>query len=119
MTKRCIVLGCGRRIGLGRYVEAWKKCLDLPPKTWIGRGVDGWGQTAGDALRDLRKGLNDRINKHLPWYGKGRKWESDWQAGMWRASRDVNNPRLLIHWLPPELMKVARFKERVEYARSN
>lgn len=118
MSKYYIKLGCGRRIGLGRYVAAWRRCLELDAGTWIGRGVDGWGQTAGEALRELRRGLDDRINKHLAWYGKGRKWTTDWQASMWRAAREVNEPRLIIRWLPADLMKIPRLKERVEYGRS-
>ena len=113
-SKRYITLGCGRRIGLGRYVAAWKQCLVLPPTVWIGPGISGWGQSAGEALRDLRAGLDDRINRNIPGYGKGRKWSSDWYWPMVRAARDVNNPRLVIRWLPPELMKVPRLKDRVE-----
>jgi hypothetical protein len=116
---KAITLGCGRQIGLGRYVAAWKACLTLPPHTHIGRGVDGWGQNAGEALRDLRKGLDDRINRHLPWYGKGRKWDGDWQRSMARAARDLNGPpRLILRWLPADLMKVDRFRERVEADRA-
>lgn len=118
MSKRYIALGCGRGIGLGRYVAAWKQYLELAPNIWIGKGVSGWGQTAGEALQDLRRGLDDRINKHMPWFDKGRKWDSDWQAAMWRASRDLNHPRLVIRWLPRDLMRVPRFRERVEQARA-
>jgi hypothetical protein len=110
--KRYITLGCGRHIGLGRYVAAWKACLVLGPDTPIGRGVDGWGQNAGEALRDLRAGLDDRINRHLPWYGKGRKWDGDWQRSMSYAARELNTPRLVVHWLPSDLRKIERFRER-------
>jgi hypothetical protein len=115
---RVIRLGCGRTIGLGAYVRAWKTCLVLGPNTPIGRGVDGWGQSAGEALRDLRKGLDDRINRHLPWYGKGRKWDHDWWCSMRRAANELNHPRLVIRWLPADLMKVPRFRERVEEGRA-
>lgn len=115
--KKAVVLGCGRRVTLESYVAAWKLCIKLPPKTWIGPGVDGWGQNAGEALADLRKGLEDRINRNLPWYGKGRKWSSDWFYPMWRASRDLNQPHLIVRWVPADLMKVPRFAERVREAR--
>ena len=112
-TKRYVTLGCGRQIGLGRYVAAWKQCLALPPKTSVGPGISGWGQNAGEALADLRAGLDDRINRHLPWHGKGRKWDSDWQRGMTQAAQQINAPRLIVRWLPPDLMKVPRLRERV------
>lgn len=111
MTKRYIVLGCGRRIGLGAYVAAWRKCLALDPETWIGRGVDGCGQTAGEALQDLRRGLHDRINLRSPGFGIGRKWSADWQRQMIYSAGQLNTPRLIIDWLPPEF--AVRFPDRL------
>lgn len=118
MTKRYVTLGDGRKIGLGKYVSAWRQCLKLPPGTHIGRGIDGWGQTAGEALYDLRKGLDDRINRNIPGYGAGRKWSPDWQREMSSASAALNYPRLVLRWLPADLMKVPRFRDRVEQGRA-
>lgn len=115
---KVVALGCGRRIGLGHYVKAWKACLALSAGTSVGRGVSGYGDTAGEALAELRRGLHDRINRHLPWYGKGRKWSHDWERAMGIGARALNTPRLIIRWLPEDLMKVERFRERVEYGRS-
>jgi len=115
---RYVTLGDGRKIGLGRYVAAWKACKALPPGAPIGRGVSGFGQTAGEALRELQAGLDDRINRNIPGYGVGRKWSSDWFFATWNASRALNNPRLIVRWLPADMMKVPRFRERVEYGRS-
>lgn len=115
--KRYISLGCGRKIGLGKYVEAWKQCKALPPSTPIGRGISGWGQNAGEALVELRRGLDDRINRNIPGYGVGRKWSSDWYFATWNASRAINNPRLIVRWLPADMMKIPRFAERVAYGR--
>jgi hypothetical protein len=98
-----VTLGCSRKISLGRYTAAWKTCLALPPETSIGRGVSGWDETAGQALAELRKGLEERINKHLPWYGKGRKWSWEWQVETRRAASALNTPRLVIRWLPAHL----------------
>jgi hypothetical protein len=117
MSARYIGLGCGRRIGLGRYVAAWKACLGLPASTPIGRGISGWGETAGEALREFRAGLEERINRNVPGYGRGRKWSPDWQREMTQAAGHLNMPRLIIRWLPADLMKVPRFAERVRYGR--
>jgi hypothetical protein len=60
--------------------------------------VDGWGQTAAEALVDLRRGLEDRINKGDPAFGKGRKWEWEYQIETTRAARELLlDPRLLFH----------------------
>lgn len=115
---RYVTLGDGRTIGLGKYVAAWRACLELPPSAPIGRGVDGLGQTAAAALRDLRAGLDDRINRNVPGYGIGRKWSSDWQRAALQASAQVNTPRLIVRWLPADLMKVPALRARVEYGRA-
>lgn len=115
--KRYVTLADGRKIGLGKYVQAWKVCKTLPGNAWIGKGIDGWGQTAAEALVSLRAGMDDRINRNIPGYGVGRKWDPDYYFSMVRAAGDLNTPRLLIRWLPADLMKVPKFKERVEYAR--
>lgn len=97
MSKRYIVLGDGRRIGLGRYVAAWKACLKLPPKTWIGLGISGTGERADEAIDELRRGLADRINRHIPGYGKGRKWAIDWYSAAWRIAWNLNGRRIVTY----------------------
>lgn len=92
-----IRLADGRLIGLGRYVAAWRQCLALPPETPIGRGISGWGETAGEALVELRRGLDDRINRHLSWWQAGRKWRSDFQRHLRLAASAVNTPRLAVY----------------------
>lgn len=114
---RYTTLGCGRKIELGKYVAAWKACREMTPETWIGPGVNGWGQNAGEALADLRCGLDDRINRHIPGYGIGRKWHHDWQRATIQAAHQINNPRLIVRWLPADMMKIPRFRARVEYGR--
>ena len=112
---RCYVtLGDGRHIGLGRYVEAWRECLRLvragKGKTWIGSGPRGYGETAAEALYDLREGMDDRINRHDPAYGKGRKWAWDWQRDARDLAWKLNN-RICIHWMRPEFK--TRFADRL------
>jgi hypothetical protein len=41
--------------------------------------------------RWFAKCLNNKINSHLPSYGKGRKWDSDYQIRLWRDSRRVRD----------------------------
>ena len=117
MSQRYVTLGDGRKIGLGRYVAAWRDCLALSPETHIGRGIDGYGQSAGEALRDLRAGMHDRINRHVPGFGRGRKWSADWQRAALHAAGAVNTPRLVVRWLPADLMKVPQLRRRVESGR--
>lgn len=114
MTRHFITLGDGRKIGIARYVAAWRECLRLvndgAGDTHIGKGVTGWGQTAAEALWSLRRGLDDRMNRGDPrktW----RKWDGDWQRDMGHAARRLNTPRLAIHWLPAELRQ--RFADHI------
>lgn len=110
MTRRYVTLSDGRKIGLGAYVKAWKACLTLPPQTPIGKGIDGLGQTASEALHDLRKGMDDRMNRNDPQFGKGRKWAWDWQRDARALAYQLNN-RIAIHWLPADFK--GRFEDRL------
>jgi hypothetical protein len=113
-TQRVVTLGDGRRVGLGVYVKAWKTVLAAPATAWFRTTPCSWaGGDRAQALREFRAGLDDRINRHIPDYGRGRKWQSQWQIETWRAAQALNHPRLVIHWLP-EWLK-ARFGARLQH----
>ena len=57
----------------------------------------------------FRNCLDRKINRATG--HAGRKWETDWQTEMHRASRQLNTPRLALHWLPHELKE--RFAHRL------
>lgn len=106
MTTRVVVLADGRRVGLGAYVAAWRHVRKAPPGSMI-RGAPGshradW-DSAAVALRQFRTGMHDRINRHLPGYGHGRKWSSDWQRAAIQTAGLVNIPRVRVHWIPRDL----------------
>ena len=112
MSARYVTLGDGRRIGLGAYVAAWARCKQLPGETRVMRCPDGLSGTVGDALRQLRAGMHDRINRHVPGYGVGRKWADGWFWEAKRFSDQINTPRLIVRWAPADFRK--RFAERLE-----
>lgn len=112
---RAFTLPSGRRVSVLQYLIIWHTC-----RTCERRGVDpavqagqwdAFPTTASRTLRDLRAGLHDRINRQLPHFGQGRKWSDDWQLNTSRAARELNTPRLRIHYLPPHLR--ARFGHRL------
>lgn len=70
-----------------------------------------WPSTAREVLAEFRAGMHDRINRHLPGYGVGRKWESDWQRECIQAAGRLNTPRLCVGWLPMWLRP--RFANRI------
>lgn len=112
MAKLAVRLASGRRVSLAAYADAWKRLRRMDPRQWF-RETPGssFGGTAADALREMRAGLDDRINRHIPAYGRGRKWDPNWQTETARAARALNTPRLAIHWLPPHLRE--RFASRL------
>lgn len=80
--KGYVTLGDGRKMPIDKYTEAWKKAKSVPANTPV-RGTPSdplGGGTAGDVVRELRSGLQDRINRKDPAYGKGRKWDDSWQS---------------------------------------
>lgn len=111
--RHVIRLPNGNRVSLATYVDSWRTLKTLAPDASV-RGFDHFGMAAKDILRDLIGGMHDRINKHDPAYGKGRKWDAGWQIEMRRAARDLNHPRLAIHWLPTDLR--GRFADRLREA---
>jgi len=100
----------GACVTVAEYCRSWRTLKTLAPDV----GVKGWDHFATDAgaiLRALRSGMHDRINRRLSWSQDTRKWSPIWQADMARAARDLNHPRLRIHWLPSDLR--ARFGHRL------
>lgn len=84
MTARVVTLGSGRRVTLGAYVRAWRMVRASDPAAEFFGSPCGdlrAVETAGESLRQFRAGMVDRINRHLPGYGRGRKWSPDWQRG--------------------------------------
>ena len=86
---RLIRLPNGRSVTLGAYVAAWRAVKSLDPSRPCG-GFDHFPEPAGDILREMRRGMHDRINRHLSWFGTGRKWEQDYQINTMRRARAVN-----------------------------
>lgn len=116
-SRRAVVLGNGRRVGLGNYVEGWKRAKRAPPGAVFRGSPCGWAHVDEDAaeiLRQFRAGMHDRINRRLPWFGQGRRWDPNWQAEARRFARQVNTPRLIVRWAPFEFRE--RFAARLSGA---
>lgn len=101
-SKRWVTLPNGHKCSLGEYVRSWKVLNTMPANQDVA-GFGHFPESVGSIRARLLAGLDDRINRHTPGYGKGRKWDADWQNTMARAARDLNTPRLRIHWLPLDL----------------
>jgi len=63
--QRTITLPNDRTVTLGTYVKAWRQLKRLPPQETV-HGFSWYLQTAGQILREMRRGVHDRINRHLP-----------------------------------------------------
>lgn len=109
---RIVTLGDGSRVTLGQYAHAWRTCMAAAPGSVFSRGLCGYGsRTREEILEEFRDGVHDRINRHVPGFGRGRKWDADWQRDAWRAAREVNTPRLAVRWVPRDF--VARLRHRM------
>jgi hypothetical protein len=109
-AKLCIRLPNGKRCTLAAYVHAWRVLLATPERTQVA-GFDYWPDDAGRILSQLRQGMHDRINRHIPGHGTGRKWSDDWQRHAIQCTHAVNTPRLRVDWIPPDLR--ARLAHRI------
>lgn len=112
MTQRTIKTSSGT-VRLGEYVRVWKSLKNTSPGTMFKSSLCGWCSARRETiLAEFMDGLQDRINRHLVWYGKGRKWTYEWQLETQRAVRQLNTRRLAIRWLPAWLK--TRFAERIQ-----
>jgi hypothetical protein len=109
-TTVTIGLPDGRHVLIPEYVRSWRILLTIPPD----RSVANWSHfptSAREILASISAGIHDRINRHIPGHGQGRKWDADWQRATLQAAHQLNHPRLRIHWLPEWLR--ARFAHRL------
>lgn len=112
-SSRYVTLGDKRRVPLGAYVAAWRAVLAAPADQRTDRSLcERFPSTAGDVLREFRDGLHDRINRHVPGYGVGRKWSADWQREAVHFAASINTPRLVIRYLPKDF-RGPRFMHRL------
>ena len=114
VTRRYVTLPNGRRCGLGVYVKAWKALLTLS----LDARIEGWDHgpvSVRSVLHDLRRGMHERINNHVPEYGCGRKWQIDWYYDALNCARSVNTQRRIVRWVPKEFR--TRLAHRLETER--
>jgi hypothetical protein len=111
-SRLTITLPSGRRVSVGEYARSWRVLLATPPETQI-RGFEWYPLPAREVLRELRRGMHDRISRHLPWYQRGRKWDHDWQRHAIQTAHAANTPRLVLDWAPRDLR--ARLAHRLRY----
>lgn len=117
--QRVVYLSEGRHVTLADYVSAWRKALTAPAGATFKNGFNWYPESREDVLREFRRGLHDRINRRIPGFTgtlrpkllHGRKWQYEWQIETYRASQQLNHPRLIIHWLPSWLKE--RFQHRL------
>jgi hypothetical protein len=87
MTHRYITLPSGAAVTLGHYVCAWK-ILRAANQQQLHHGFFARGEqaTAATILAAMRLGAQDRINRNIPGFGKGRKWTDEYQMQQLRDS---------------------------------
>jgi len=66
-----------------RSVAAPSRRSPPMPKSKAG---NGYPIEAAAILRDLHAGMHDRINRHDPRFGRGRKWSTDYQINLRRCA---------------------------------
>ena|SRR6185503_221027 len=109
MKKRVITTSSGT-VTLGQYVKAWRAVKEAPAATEFKSSLCGWWPASREEiLSQFMQGVHDRINRRIPGYGEGRKWDQDWQRTTQNFARSVNTPRLVVRWAPKE------FQERLAH----
>lgn len=86
---RVIGLPNGKQCRLSVYCAAWRTLKTLDPEAEV-KGWEWYPVPARDILRRLHEGLHERINRHDPRHGRGRKWSVAYQIDLRRDARRVN-----------------------------
>lgn len=77
---RVITLPNGHQCTIGTYLEAWRKLKSLPPQKEV-KGWEWFPTSAQSILRDMSRGVEDRINLRAgvrtQWRDNSRKWEAE------------------------------------------
>jgi hypothetical protein len=124
-VKRVVHLPGDRRVPLSTYVQAWKRTLAAPPEAIFQSAFNWYPENREEILREFRRGLHDRINRRInqfpgtlrpPTTSQPRKSTYEWQIETYRAAQQLNQPRLIIDWLPSWLKSRSRHRLRENIA---
>lgn len=63
----------GKVVSLAAYLFAWRVVKQDPDVSYSGFFDEP--RPAREILAEFRRGVNDRINRKLPWWNQGRKWQ--------------------------------------------
>jgi len=103
----------------GAYARAWRRLKDAKPGTRFNLPRDMWAHDNDreSLIRGFRAALDRRINTRGGCKCRGRKDDYQWEMSMRRAMHQVNEPRLIIDYLPQELH--GRFGHRLRCNRDD
>ena len=112
--QRYITLPNGKACGLSQYVKAFHTLKQAKPES-LWPGWDYFPTTAASILAAMQYGIHDRINRHIPAFGVGRKWSPDYFRAANHCARRVNTPRLVVRegMVPFEFR--ARLADRISH----
>src|SRR4051794_18479032 len=80
-------------VTLAQYCDAWRRVIASPAGA-IFKSSLMWvfnPTSREEILREFREGVNDRINRHIPGYGRGRNWSEREQTGLMRDARRLQD----------------------------
>ena len=111
---RVITLPKGSTCSLASYCAGWRKIKALAPDALIGNWSDF--PTEADAiLRDLQFGMHERINRHIPGFGRGRKWDERYQTDLRRDAQRVNDYASRRHVHPVNRLTTPELQRRFRW----
>ena len=113
MRKPHVIVTASGTVSVRQYVQTWRSVKAADAGTRYKSSLCGWWPaTREEILAQFWEGLDDRINRHIAGYGKGRKWDADWQRAARNTATSVNTPRLIVRWVPAEFRQ--RLAHRLE-----
>lgn len=95
MTTRYVTLGDGKRIALVNYMKIVRCAKESHDEEFL-RSFEAWWTVKGhDIIREFRRGIQRRINRHISGFGYGRKLDPEYQTELMRDCQNFRQWRQL------------------------
>ena len=93
-SKRRVYLAAHQKyVALGKYIAFVKCAIADPDARFQYTLTQWWGGFGREIRKEFRDGMHDRINQHLSWYNKGRRWDKDYWWKLWRDVQRIRGRR--------------------------
>jgi hypothetical protein len=79
----------GQACSISEYVRSWKQLIIMPQTAEVANW-NWYPVTAAEIINDIRQGVHERINRHLPWFNVQNRYNPDNKPHSRRIHERIN-----------------------------